>query len=258
MDLLFERTFFIHTYEIDAEGRVHVLSLLNFLQDAAAGHAARLGFSVPDLVKRGLTWVLSRYRVSVERYPRFFEEVAVATWPSGLERSFALRDFEISDDRGILLRATSSWMLLDLETKRPVRADEHLPAAMVLDRRAVADAFPPIPQLGAAEREARFRVARRDLDMNRHVNNVVYIHWALEAVDEAVAAAMRPVDIEISYRAEAFYGDEIVSTAGSADEEAAGSGEAFLHRITRASDGTELARLRTRWAPQTNSTTDVS
>lgn len=120
---------------------------------------------------------------------------------------------------------------------------------MALDRRAIPDAFPPIPPLAAAEREARFRVARRDLDMNRHVNNVVYIHWALESVADEVAAAMRPADIEVSYRAEAFYGDEILSAVGPAGEDAEGSAT-FLHRITRASDGTELARLRTRWARQ--------
>jgi len=246
MDLVYEQKFFIHTYEIDAEGRAQVLALLNFLQDAAAGHASRLGFSVPDLVKRGLTWVLSRYRVTIERYPRFFEEVKVTTWPSGLQGYFALRDFEMSDARGQFLAATTSWMLLDLRTKQPVKAAEHLAAEMVHPRRSLPDSFPTIPPLESAARELGFRVARRDLDMNKHVNNVVYIHWALEAVEDAVAAAKKLVDLEVSYRAEAFYNEEVLSRVGPA-EEAAGA-TAFLHRIIRASDGAELARLRTRWS----------
>jgi acyl-ACP thioesterase len=246
MDLTYEQKFFIHTYEIDAAGRAQVLALLNFLQDAAAGHASRLGFSVPDLVKRGLTWVLSRYRVSIQRYPRFFEEVKVTTWPSGLQGYFALRDFEMSDAKGPFLAATTSWMLLSLATKQPVKAEDHLAADMVLPRRSLPDAFPTIPPLATAARETRFRVARRDLDMNKHVNNVVYIHWALEALDDEVVATKRLVDLEVSYRAEAFYNEEIVSRVGPA-EDAEGS-TAFLHRIVRASDGAELARLRTRWA----------
>ncbi|MDH4196925.1 MAG: thioesterase [Candidatus Aminicenantes bacterium] len=246
MDLIYDQKFFIHTYEIDAEGRAQVLALLNFLQDAAAGHASRLGFSVPDLVKRGLTWVLSRYRVSIQRYPRFFEEVTVKTWPSGLQSYFALRDFEISDAKGPFLAATTSWMLLNLKTKQPVKAEDHLAADMVHPQRSLPDAFPTIPSLAGAVREMKFRVARRDLDMNKHVNNVVYIHWALEAVEDEVAAAKRPVDLEVSYRAEAFYKEDVVSSVGTA-EEVEGT-VAFLHRIVRASDGTELARLRTRWA----------
>lgn len=246
MDLLYEQKYLIHTYEIDAEGRAQTLALLNFLQDAAAAHAARLGFSVPDLMKRGLTWVLSRYRISIARYPRFFEEVKVTTWPSGLQGYFALRDFEMSDARGPLLQATTSWMLLSLETKQRVKAEDHLSAGMVHERRAIPDDFPTIPPLGEAMRETRFRVARRDLDMNRHVNNVVYIHWALEAVEDEVAGAKRPVDLEVSYRAEAFYKEDIISSVGPAEE--ADRTEVFLHRIVRASDGTELARLRSRWA----------
>ncbi len=246
MELIYQQKFFIHTYEIDAAGRAHFLSLLNFLQDAAAGHASKLGFGVPDLVKRGLTWVLSRYHVSIQRYPRFFDEVTVTTWPSGLQGYFALRDFEMSDAKGPFLAATTSWMLLSLQTKQPVKAEDHLSADMVHPRRSLPDAFPTIPPLASAAREVRFRVSRRDLDMNRHVNNVVYIHWALEAVDDEVAAAKRPVDLEVSYRAEAFYNEEVVSRVGPAEE--AGENAAFLHRIVRASDGAELARLRTRWA----------
>jgi len=246
MDLTYEQKYFIHTYEIDTEGRAQVLALLNFLQDAAGSHATRLGFSVPDLMKRGLTWVLSRYRVSISRYPRFFEEVTVTTWPSGLHGYFALRDFEMADGQGQFLAATTSWMLLDLKTKQPVKAEDNLSAEMFHPRRSLPDAFPTIPPLAAAAREMKFRVARRDLDMNRHVNNVVYIHWALEAVNDEVAAVKRPVDLEVSYRAEAFYNEDILSSVGPAED--AQGGVTFLHRIVRAAGGTELARLRTRWA----------
>ena len=44
-----------------------------------------------------------------------------------------------------------------------------------------------------------FRVRQSDLDMNRHVNNAVYVGWALEAAPEDVAQSRRPVDIEVGY-----------------------------------------------------------
>jgi medium-chain acyl-[acyl-carrier-protein] hydrolase len=90
------------------------------------------------------------------------------------------------------------------------------------------------------------------LDLNKHVNNVVYIQWALEAVPEDVLTRRRPVELEVSYRAEAFYGDAVLSRAGAdpgAATSPAGStsGPVFLHQIVNARTGAELTRLRTGW-----------
>jgi len=61
-----------------------------------------------------------------------------------------------------------------------------------------------------------------------------------------VLLARRPTDIEVSYRAEALYGDSVLSVAQRAAEE--GAGAVFLHQILNAGTGAELTRLRTRWA----------
>ena len=81
--------------------------------------------------------------------------------------------------------------------------------------------------------------------MNRHVNNAVYVGWALESAPDEVAATRRPVDIEVDYRAEALAGDTIIARCEL--ETGAGAGQ-FLHEITREKDGKELARLRVNWA----------
>ena len=84
-----------------------------------------------------------------------------------------------------------------------------------------------------------------DLDMNRHVNNAVYVGWALESAPEEVGEIHRPADIEVGYRAEALAGDTVLSRC--VPGAAADSGR-FLHEIVRQKDGAELARLRVRWA----------
>ena len=73
--------------------------------------------------------------------------------------------------------------------RRPVRLAGVLPDYLLEPRRAIADDFPPLPRAEAPEREVRFKVRRSDLDMNRHVNNAVYVGWALESVPEQVAEA---------------------------------------------------------------------
>lgn len=245
-ELVLEKEYTVHTYETDARGLVKATALLNYLQDSAGEHAGRLGLGVLDLFKRNLTWVLSRYHVLLRRFPPMGARIVVTTWPSGKRGHFATRDFEVADGAGRpVLSATSSWMVLDLARKKTVEVSSVVGPEYAVDRRALDDPFASLPVLAASDAEARFRVETAHLDWNRHVNNAIYIGWALEAVPPDVLLALRPADIEVSYKAEAVYGDEVVSAVQKAPE--GSSGPAFLHRISNAATGAELARLRTKW-----------
>jgi medium-chain acyl-[acyl-carrier-protein] hydrolase len=252
-DLLYRKEFSIHSYELDFEGLTRPVSLLNFLQDAAGEHAAHLGWSVLDLLKRNMTWVLSRYHVRVERYPAWGERIVVLTWPSGRHGYFALRDFEVSDADGrTVVAATTSWMILDLGRKQPLKVDDILPNNFVVEKRALADDFAPLPVLERPDRELSFRVDLGHLDLNRHVNNAVYVQWALETVPWEISRCQRPVDVEVAYRAEAFFEEPILSRLQAVPASAAPGAEkdpepVFLHQIVNASTGAELTRLRSRW-----------
>jgi len=245
MDKIFTKSFHVYTYEVDHRGKALPLSLLNYLQDAAGDHAAILGFSILDLLNRGLTWILSRYHVRIHRYPGLAEDIAVSTWPSGKQGLFALRDFEMTDAQGgLVAAATSSWILWNVRTKQPARLEENLPGETTVRRRALADDFPALPAASAADREVSFRVEMQDIDFNNHVNHAVYVRWALETPPETVLRSARPTDIEVAYKGEAIYGDEVVSKAQTIE---GGPGPVFLHRIHHKAGGAELTRLRTAW-----------
>jgi len=217
--------------------------LLNYLQDAAFGHAHELGVSVFHLFEKGLTWVLSRYHVSIDGYPSVGEEVQIRTWIPSLQKNFFLREFEIVGENGdVLVRASSSWILVDLKTKKPVAEDGSFGEFPVVPRRAVDDEFGPLPALEEHDQEERFCVRIGDLDLNRHVNHVVYIQWALESVPKQVLKNCRPSDIEVAYRGEAKKGEIVLARTKALDGE-----NRFLHQLVRESDGRELTRLRTEW-----------
>jgi medium-chain acyl-[acyl-carrier-protein] hydrolase len=244
MDRTFTKRYPVNTFNVDFEGKARLTFLLDLLQDVAREHAALLKVSIFDLQAKGLTWVLSRYHVRASRYPAMGEMVEVRTWPSGKKGVFALRDFEVRDGDGcLILEATTSWLIISLAEKQPVRMDTVFLDEHILDRRAVVDDFERLPSPVRRDREASFRVLDRDLDFNRHVNNVVYVHWALEGMPEEVLRTRRPVEVEVVYKAEAFYGEDIV--AGVQIPE--GQYGVFLHDIVRKTDGCELARLRTSW-----------
>ena len=246
MTPLFEQTFTVRYYELDHTGLVRPVALLNYLQDAAGDHARRLGVSVADLRQRGLTWVLSRVHMTVERLPHGGETVLVRSWPSMREGRFSCREFELFDQQGRqVAAATSSWAVLDLMTRRPVRLDDVLPDYPLRPQRAVHDDFASLPRLETAEREERFLARRSDLDVNRHVNNVVYVTWALETLPDQVADGFQLMELEVGYRAEAFAGDEVLARSARVEAE---PGHCFVHQLVDG-EGKELTRLRTRWQP---------
>jgi acyl-ACP thioesterase len=244
MEPIYERTFAIRSYEVDALGLARPTAILNYLQEAAGDHAKLLGVSVRDLMPHGLTWVLSRTHLKIEGQAHSREELRVRTWPSSREGHFSCREFEVTapDGRPIAV-ATCSFAVLDLATRRPVPIDERLPAYPLLPRRALADDFKTLPRLTGADTELAFRVGRVDLDVNRHANNVVYAAWALETVPAEVAERCFLSELEIAYRAEVFYGETVIARSR---ELSGGEGPLFLHQLAR-EDGSELTRLVTRW-----------
>jgi acyl-ACP thioesterase len=247
-DPIFEQKFPIRYHELDNHALLRPVTLLNFVQDAGGMHAALLGVSVRELRQRGLTWVLSRIHLEVDRYLHADDVITVRTWPATREGLFSCREFQMFDGNGDMFsRATSSWAALNLATRKPVRLQESLPEYPLTPLRALDDDFSSLPHFPDINddtfRELPFQVRRSDMDCNQHVNNTVYTDWALEAVPDDVAEGHLR-SLEVSFRAEAVYGESILSQSVS---RRSGSDTECLHRIVNSRNNRELARLRTRW-----------
>lgn len=245
MNPVLDLTFPVRYHELDCNGKVRPVTLLNWMQDAAGTHALKLGVSVADLRERGVTWVLSRMHIIIERYPRAGDTVLVRTWPATRQGLFSCREFELFDMHGQATgRGSTSWALLNIATRKPVRLEGNLPHYPLLPRRAIEDDFPSLPHLpDTITAASRFRVLRDDLDVNHHVNNTVFAGWALEVVPEEAASGSL-AELEIEFRAEVLYGETIISRCALVET---GAAPCCLHQIVNQRDGRELAKLRTRW-----------
>lgn len=237
--------FKVHSFELDAFGALAAPALTDFLAETAGLHATLLGVGLDALMARGLTWVLARQRVELLRAPGLHEELEVETWPSGIDRLAALRDFRVRGADGAeIARATSQWLVLDLKSRRPQ------PPGVVLDAarfdltgapRATTFADGKLPAPERWDAEKRFQVRYADIDQNLHVNNGSYLAWAMEAVPADVWRSSRIAALEVAYRAECLLGSAILSRCAALD------GGTFSHAIVREDDQKELARLTTRW-----------
>jgi acyl-ACP thioesterase len=241
-----EEAYRLRSYEVDFQNRLRLSALFHFMQETASNQIEGQGVGINVLRTDNLAWVLSRLLIVMDRYPGWGEEILVKTWPRGIERLFALREFLITSRPGEMLgRVTSNWLLVDLTTRRPKRLEEVFkrmpidPGQRALDRR-----LEKLPPLESPEEAHSVRAAYQQIDLNRHVNNAHYISWILNSFPLEWYQRYRLAGLQINFLAETRLGDTI-----TLHKESIGESEALSQGIEgRKNDDHTLAfQARVDW-----------
>jgi acyl-ACP thioesterase len=240
------RRFTVRSYEADFLGRVQAPILCRLLQEAATTHAAELGVAVDALIDSGVAWVLSRLDLRMTSWPGSDAELVIETWPAAMNRLLTERRFRIVDSgQRELGTATTLWLVLDLERRRPVR----LPAEVAGHLSVLG--LSPDPsrpaELTAPEnptRELAFTVRRSDVDLAGHANNTSFVGWVVEAVPDEVWRGHDLAELSIQFLAECHRGQTVLSRSETA---ALVDSHEVRHQLVRKEDGVEVARARTMW-----------
>ncbi len=184
-----------HT-EVSREGKLRIDAFFDYMQEAAANHATDLGCGLADLETRGMMWVLSRLRLRIYRTPGIGERIAVTTWPSGVDKLFATREFILTAGDEQIAAGSSFWLLLDRARMRPLRVPESLPIPLPDNsgrERVFAD-LPKLPRRECAD-PLPLTVTESQIDVNRHMNNARYVARLFDWL--AVRLGSAPVVSEI-------------------------------------------------------------
>src|SRR5215472_2082274 len=92
----FTRRFRVRHYELDALGRVHGVSFLRYMQEAAIEASTALGFSPDWYSERGVGWVVRKLAVRYHAPAAYGDEVEVATWLSGIRGVRSIREYDLT------------------------------------------------------------------------------------------------------------------------------------------------------------------
>jgi len=206
-----EETFNVASYDTDFTGRLALYSLFERFQDIAGLHATHLDVGFDKLRELGIAWMLSRIKVRIESLPTWGEAVTLRTWPKGVDRLFALRDFRLTRENGdVVVLATTCWLLVDLEKGKPRRI-ESLNVDLQFPRAEHAIAEVPdkiaVPPALTTVYQRPIRIS--ELDVNEHVNNAQYVRWIADCFDAAQMRARYVGSIQINYLDQARYGDQV-------------------------------------------------
>lgn len=245
-DPFHRETYTVRTYEIDHRKRMTVPALVRLMQEAAMQQVMQLRVSVWDLEPEGISWVMMRLQMEIDRLPLLGETITVKTGPTGLERVLTYRNFWVYDAEGQLIaQAVTHWVLMDTSTRRlrPVpdwiinRFSEFIPTTH--------DGLQPsrhkLPMLTQADHRKSFRVRWHDLDFNNHLNNTYYILYLLEGLPAEWLSDHQLTRLDIAYKAEVRMEESF-----EIHMQQLASGQ-FLHRMTQGAEERVLAEMTTEW-----------
>lgn len=237
----------IHSYDVGPGKQTPLPVLCRFLQESAYRNAHHLGFGYDQLKAKRQFWVLSRLLVKIQHYPTWNDTVKIYTWPVGVERLFAYRDFELYDQHDRYLGAASSaWLILDSEKRRPQRPEDLAKQfEMVSDRHALDEKPEKLPALEDPVPGAFFPVRFSDLDLYDHVNNARYIQWIVDHYSPEMHRDYRIASFEINFLAEARFGDQVQVLTQTLEE----NSPSFLHGVNRKSDNRDICLAKVKWQP---------
>jgi acyl-ACP thioesterase len=212
----------IPCYDTDASWRLKPASFMNLAQEAAGQHAVYLGFGYDDLIKTGTAWILSRVHIEFVDTPKWRDEVVLATWHKGLNRLFYLRDFIMTDKEGReRVKATTSWLVLNLETRRLVRDPQLMEEGTVCTDNVIETPADKVvmPKDVEPEHVMDHVVAYSDVDMLGHTNNAMYMQWAMDAVGYETASSMPVRKVTINFNHETKAGEQVNIYRASVQQE---------------------------------------
>jgi acyl-ACP thioesterase len=221
----------VKTFECRPDGYIKMASLMQHLQEAAALHAEQLGFGVDRLKKINGYWILSNFRIEINKLPKWNDKISIRTWPSGYTRLIATREFVAKDQNDFeLFRAGSQWMILDKDSSRPknlFRLDLGLPKTAP---KALSGKLQRLePQADYSEVD-RISVPYSSIDLNGHVNNTEYVRWGIDALRKAFKFNGNIRSMHATYLSEVFEADEL-------DLLLCDGGNGYFYVLARRSDG---------------------
>jgi acyl-ACP thioesterase len=229
------------SYFIDRFGKLSTSFMFYQMQDIAWEHANLLGFGFDKLKKEQQFWVLSRLLVKIGRRPDWGEHFTLETWSRGTDGFYGYRDFNFVDKSGsIIIQATSSWLVVNAETKRIVRLTDFndFPKyeESVFGKNADKVNSPK------SDVNPEFTAVRfNEIDINQHFNTGRYIERIIDSYDFGFHEKNELAEFELNFLKEGLPTDRLAVKKQFADE------KNHVCSVVRESDGAELIRARLVW-----------
>jgi len=189
--------------DFDRYQRIKPSAILDLFQDVATLQADNQGIGYEDMIKKGVFWVVIRSKFEIVRQPERHSTVTVRTWPHSPSRFSFMRDFSMRDEEGnLLIKATSEWVFMGVESRKFVRITDAYDGTMTFDEhRAFSEKVRRVMDFDTQDAQPFvLKPNFVDIDDNGHVNNAIYADFVLNALQPTGEGSLKT--FQIDYRQE--------------------------------------------------------
>ena len=154
------------------------------------------------LTERNITWVFYKYNIKVNRYPEYEEKIRVKTVAEEFKKFYALRSYEIYDEKNIkIVEGSALFLLIDIVKRRAIKITDDQYKAYNVDKNSTTKKL-----IGSLE---RLEKVKNKEYFNKHVNNVKYVQWFMDSIPQEIREEYELKEIDILFEHECYYNDEI-------------------------------------------------
>lgn len=209
---IYTKNFSVNFSDVGENNRLTNKGILRLMQEVSGIHSDSLGYGVNDTPRTGLAWLILNWKLKVFSRPKWNTSLTLKTWARWQKSLYSCRDIEIYDDENNLVAvATSKWILFDVSKQSIFKITPEVRDKFPVFEKSVFEGE-SIEKLREPENSNfvyEYKIQRRDIDTNHHVNNLNYLDYAYEALPEDVYSSMDFSNVEIMYKHEAKLGDII-------------------------------------------------
>ncbi len=229
------------SYFVDRFSELSTSYLFWVIQEIAWEHAEMLGVGFENLKNEQQFWVLSRLLVKIEKRPRWGEQFSVETWPTGSDGFLAHRDIRFIDaDGNTIIRASTSWLILDLKTKRILRFDSFRDFPFH-DERVFEEFAGKVAPPKSKDILTFSPVLFNEIDVNQHFNSGRYLERIIDSYDFTFHKNNRLKELEVNFVKEGVESDSLAIKRQEIEK------NTHLCSVVREHDGADLIRARLVW-----------
>lgn len=204
--MVFSKTYETKWHDTDANRFLRPSALLTYLEETSGLHMCSVGRSLDDVRDReGLAFILSRLGMNFYEPISPFREIRVETWVNESHGYSSVRQFRLFDGERLAVEASTTWALIDLSRKFPVKTDQ-----FDFGFSYETEVLSSVPTRIHISKETELalvgerKIGYSDIDYNYHMNNTRYPDMLCDFLPDM--KGMRVSSMMLSFLREAGYG----------------------------------------------------
>ena len=198
-------------YECDINQNMTFPALLSVAIKASSDQSDELQRGTEYINTLGITWVITKTEVTIDRLPQVGEHINITTVPTEFNRFFCYRSYYVYDEAGEeIVKINMSFVLMDIENRKMSSVDAELMAPFESRPIKKIHRWPKIEKVEGNQKQL-YHVRYYDLDSNHHVNNAMYFNWLIDVLGYDFMTQHEASYVNVKFDKEVLYGNDIES-----------------------------------------------